>query len=121
MANWTKDGVRFQNPLRVGETLVFNPTPEQLQEAGYQLTEANARRAKTTFTKLQIRRALRALGQEAVLDAALAADEQAQKDWNDAQEISLEDAVFKKALEDQGITEQQIHKIIIQIWRSNAD
>ena len=117
MANWQKDGVPFRNPLLIDGRAVFNPTADQLRAAGYVETETPARRTVTVFTKLQIRRALRALGQEAVLDSALA-DEAFRKDWNDAQDIDLEDEVFKRALAAQGIPERLIRQVIIQIRRN---
>ena len=117
MANWIKDGVPFQNPLVIDGAQVFNPTAEQLRKAGYELVVPTPRTGSTVFTKLQIRRALRTLGQEAILDTALAASEQARKDWNDAQEIDLNDAVFKAALAEQGIEERTLRQIIIQIRR----
>ena len=117
MANWTKDGVPFRNPLVIDGTQVFNPTADQLRSAGYEQVSPAPRGGSTVFTKLQIRRALRALEKESILDTALAANEQARKDWNDAQEIDLNDAVFKAALAEQGIEEKTLRKIISQIRR----
>ena len=118
MENWIKEGVPFRNPLLVDGQAVFNPTAEQLAAAGYTKVDAAVRKSKSVFTKLQIRRALRALNQEFVLDSALAANEQARKDWNDAQEIDLEDTVFKQALAAQGISERQMRQVIMQIRRN---
>ena len=53
--------------------------------------------AKNKFTKLQIRRALRVLGQEAALDILLT-NETFKKDWQDAIEIDLNDTLTKQAL-----------------------
>lgn len=53
--------------------------------------------AKSKFTKLQIRRALRVLGQEAALDMLLTY-ETFKKDWADAIEIDLNDTLTKQAL-----------------------
>ena len=117
MGNWVKDGVPFRNPLLIGGQAVFNPTAEQLKAAGYTEATVPVRKAKSVFTKLQIRRALRALGQEAVLDTALA-NEAFRKDWNDAQDIDLEDDVFRQALAAQGITERLMRQVIIQIRRN---
>lgn len=117
MGNWVKDGVPFRNPLLVGGAAVFNPSAEQLLAAGYVRADAPVRRSQSVFTKLQIRRALRALGQEAVLDTALA-NEAFRKDWNDAQDIDLEDDVFRQALAAQGITERLMRQVIIQIRRN---
>jgi len=47
-----------------------------------------------TYTKLQIRRALRQAGKEQILDDFLANNEIAGKDWQDAQEIALDDEVL---------------------------
>lgn len=117
MANWEKDGVPFRNPLVVDGTQIFNPTAEQLRNAGYEQVVRTPPKGSTVFTKLQIRRALRALGQEAVLDTALA-NEAFRKDWNDAQDINLEDNVFRQALAAQGITERLMRQVIIQIRRN---
>jgi len=117
MENWVKDGVPFRNPLVIDGTQVFNPTAEQLRNAGYEQIVPAPRAGSSVFTKLQIRRALRALGQEAVLDTALA-NEAFRKDWNDAQDIDLEDDVFKQALAAQGISERQMRQVIIQIRRN---
>ena len=117
MENWIKDGVPFRNPLLIDGAAVFNPTAEQLAAAGYVRADAPVRKSKSVFTKLQIRRALRALNQESVLDSALA-NEAFRKDWNDAQEIDLEDDVFKQALAAQGISERQMRQVIMQIRRN---
>lgn len=117
MENWVKDGVPFRNPLVVDGTQIFNPTAEQLRNAGYEQVAPTPRKAKSVFTKLQIRRALRSLGQEAILDTALA-NEAFRKDWNDAQDIDLEDAVFKQALAAQGTPERLMRQVIIQIRRN---
>lgn len=49
------------------------------------------------FTKLQIRRGMRAINQEAALDALLQNPTFA-KDWNDAIEINLSDSLTQQAL-----------------------
>ena len=116
MENWVKDGVPFRNPLLVGGAAVFNPTAEQLLAAGYVRADAPVRKPQSVFTKLQIRRALRALNQESLLDSALE-NEAFRKDWNDAQEIDLEDEVFKQALAAKGISERRMRQVIIQIRR----
>jgi hypothetical protein len=53
--------------------------------------------SKTIFTKLQIRRAMRALGNEAILDGLLT-NEAFKKDWADAVEIDLSDPLTAQAL-----------------------
>ena len=64
-------------------------TPDEIKNA--------AALAKNKFTKLQIRRALRVLGQEAALDILLT-NEAFKKDWADAIEIDLNDTLTKQAL-----------------------
>ncbi len=65
----------------------------------------------TIFTKLQIRRALRLLGKENILNNALASTS-FKNEWNDAQDINLNDEFFVKALNNLGITEETINLII---------
>lgn len=48
----------------------------------------------TIFSKLQIRRAARSLGKERFLNAILSGNPEMQADWNDAQEIDLNDEMF---------------------------
>ena len=49
-------------------------------------------------SKLTIRRRLRAAGLEDMADAVLASNPQAQKDWNDAQDIDATDAQVREML-----------------------
>ena len=60
------------------------------------------------FSKLAIRRAMRALGIEAKLDALLAASEDFKKDWNDAQDINLSDPVLLRAIAAGSISDEEI-------------
>lgn len=53
--------------------------------------------SQTIYGKLAIRRAMRALGQEEILDALLQ-NEQFRKDWDDATEIDLSDPLVVQAL-----------------------
>ena len=69
----------------------------------------------TVFTKLQIRRAMRKLGQEALLDQILEMGGEIAKDWNDAQVIDLADPVLLQALEEFSISENEINKVIDMI------
>lgn len=48
----------------------------------------------TIFSKLQIRRAARSLGKEYFLNAILSGNPEMQADWDDAQEIDLNDEMF---------------------------
>ena len=53
---------------------------------------------RRTYAKLDIRRAMRALGTEAQLDALLDASPMFRADWTDATEIDLADPVLAQAL-----------------------
>jgi hypothetical protein len=54
-----KDGVVFENPLRVGDALVYNPTIEQLAAAGYvPVADDPVAPSSRTFSTLKIVRAL---------------------------------------------------------------
>lgn len=66
---------------------------------------------QTVFSKLQIRRAMRALGIEAKLDALLAASHTFAADWADAQDIDLADLVLVEALAAGSITAEEIEEI----------
>lgn len=68
---------------------VIAPTAEEIQHT--------AAIAKNKFTKLQIRRAMRSLGIEAILDGLLT-NEAFAKDWTDAIEIDLSDPMTAQAL-----------------------
>ena len=66
---------------------------------------------QTIFTKLQIRRAMRALEIEEKLDTLLEASDTFKKDWADAQEINLADPELVKALKQGSITAEDIENI----------
>lgn len=66
---------------------------------------------QTTFTKLQIRRAMRQLGIEDELNAILSGNFQFQSDWNDAQEIDLNDSMIQDAISEGLITREMIEAI----------
>lgn len=66
---------------------------------------------QTVFTKLQIRRAMRQLGIEDQLNAILSGNFQFQSDWNDAQEIDLNDSMIQDAIEEGLITREMIEAI----------
>ncbi len=72
---------------------------------------------RTVFTKLQIRRAMRALEMESVLDAILAGNATFAADWGDAQEIDLSDPVVSAAIAAAGITEEQINVVKTKILK----
>lgn len=58
--------------------------------------------ARNKFTKLQIRRAMRSLGNEAILDGLLQVPAFA-KDWSDAVEIDMADEITAAAIAQAGI------------------
>lgn len=66
---------------------------------------------QTVFTKLKIRRAMRALGLECQLNAILTSDATFAADWGDAQEIDLADPVLIAALAAAEITEAEIELV----------
>lgn len=68
------------------------------------------------FSKLQIRRAMRELGIENVLDQILANNEQFKKDWNDAQEIDLNDPLIQNAIQE-GLISQEIIDSIKEVLK----
>lgn len=63
------------------------------------------------FSKLQIRRAMRELGIENVLDQILENNEQFKKDWNDAQEIDLQDDMIQSAIQSGLISQSMVDQI----------
>lgn len=67
-----------------------------------------------TFTKLQIRRTLRFLGKEDMLDYLLQ-NETFKKDWSDAIEIDLNDAMTKEALEQSGININEVKLAMVEL------
>ena len=66
---------------------------------------------RTIFTKLEIRRAMRSLGIEGKLNALLEGSPTFAADWQDAQEINLEDPVLIEALAAGSITQEEIEAI----------
>lgn len=97
----TKDSlhIRFENGAIV-ELPDEEPTPQA---------------PSTVFTKLQIRRAMRKMGIENMLDNVIYSNGNVQNDWHDAKEIDLNDEVFKAALAQNGITDEYIQSIISNI------
>lgn len=63
------------------------------------------------YTKLQIRRACRALGIESKLNDLLSSDAIFAADWSDAQEIDLQDEILKQALMQGNFTQTDIQQI----------
>lgn len=89
----------LSNPMLDADTNTFREmTADEITIRDTEI-QANRALAQSTFTKLSIRRALRELGQESVLDTLLTSSEIFSKDWSDAQEIDLNDETTAQALE----------------------
>lgn len=71
--------------------------------------------SQSIYRKLEIRRAMRALGQEEILDALLQ-NEQFRKDWDDATEINLSDPLVVQALSQAAI---DVNSIKLKIYEMN--
>ena len=66
---------------------------------------------KKTYSKLQIRRACRALGIEYRLNGILNTNALFKADWNDATEIDLSDPILLQALQGGAFTADEIEDI----------
>lgn len=66
---------------------------------------------KTIFTKLQIRRACRALDLQKKLDLLLSSNQQFYDDWHDAQQIDLNDELMQQAVQMGAFTTAEIQSI----------
>lgn len=66
---------------------------------------------QTIFTKLEIRRACRALGIQEKLNFLLDSADQIKSDWLDAQQIDLSDQMFVKAVELGVFTAEEIQNV----------
>ena len=111
MSTWIKDGIPFVNPLVYGGRQIWNPTDEQLINAGYSREGTAQTPLPTIITKLKIRRAMRYLHIEEKLNTLLQASPTFATDWNDAQEINITDPVLVQALQAGNITEKEIYRI----------
>ena len=91
---------------------IFNPSndPQWREDNGY-IYDQPIPIHKTIFTKLQIRRAMRALEIEDKLNALLEASATFAADWADANEINLADPVLIEALSAGSITKEEIDAI----------
>lgn len=67
------------------------------------------------FTKLQIRRAMRKLGVEDTLDSVISTSGIFASDWQDAQDIDLNDPIFSQAISSIGVDENFIETVIQNI------
>ena len=74
----------------------------------------NQQKFKTRiYSKLKIRRALRSLGKQEILDKALRNRNSVfTKDWADSNEIDLDDDIFKRALKQFEITEETLNQVL---------
>lgn len=68
--------------------------------------------APQIYTRLQIRRACRALGLEEKLDTLLSASEEFAKEWNDCLEVNWADPILQAALTKGLFTVDEIEQII---------
>ncbi len=117
------NGAIVYPPHNDGNRINVHLDSEWLSANGYtDMTEeeiaqyaASAISVQAIFTKLQIRRAMRALEMEPILDAILASNVTFAADWADAQEIDLSDPVFASAIAAAGITEEQIAAVKTKI------
>lgn len=76
-------------------------------------TFEEAQQQKKTFSKLSIRRALRKMGKQDILDKMLLKrNTQFAKDWIDSTEINLDDDIFKNALKALDINEDLLQEVL---------
>ena len=81
---------------------------EQIETAPIETEQTNK-----LYSKLKIRRALRSLGKEEILDKALRNRNSVfAKDWADSNEIDLDDDIFKAALKQFEITEETLTQVL---------
>ena len=99
----------------------FNPdgatiSPNANESEFKDVAERKSALAKKTFSKLAIRRAMRKLGQENVLDGLLSENVEFGKDWNDADEgIDLSDKAVIQAIQATSINVDKIKLAIAGI------
>lgn len=97
------DGCASLDRLEMYEGMIVETVP-----AGTDITPE----VRRTFTKLQIRRSMRDLRCEDVLDSIITGNTNFAKDWADAKEINLDDPVFMQGLQDFGISQELVDNII---------
>lgn len=103
-----KNGVVFRNPLKLGNRIIFNPTIEQLEEAGYTLrpiphTEPSVKVYK--FSKLKI---IRALGDGWAAKKAMMEEAGVYDQFSEATYLKSDDPVFRKFLSTLSVDEKKI-------------
>lgn len=120
----TKDGYtvfNFQNNIKMlqqeGYIAYYGNKPLSLLSLvdGNIVQKQYEKTKRFIFSKLEIRRAMRELGYEDVLNNLLNSNEEIANDWNDAQEINIYDEIFQKAINLNLITQQIIVKITEKI------
>lgn len=93
-------------PLSMSDD-VINCNYSEIDENDFLIVENN----KKTYSKLQIRRACRQLGIESKLNELLQSNNLFYIDWQDAQDIDLDDPVLLQALELGNFSKEEIEKI----------
>lgn len=82
-------------------------------EKQIETTPIETEQTNKVYSKLKIRRALRSLGKQEILDKALRNKNSVfSKDWADSNEIDLDDDIFKAALKQFEITEETLTQVL---------
>lgn len=82
-------------------------------EKQIETTPIETEQTNKVYSKLKIRRALRSLGKQEILDKALRNKNSVfAKDWADSNEIDLDDDIFKAALKQFEITEETLTQVL---------
>ena len=131
MKRWiNSDNEEAPTKVKTEHGKLFGLTDAKKQEMGYEevedteeivpthLIEETA--SKTVFTKLEIRRALRALGMEETLDELLNSDIQLKNEWNDCQEIDFNDPAVANAKTLGLVTDSTLNAVAEEILRNRA-
>ena len=85
----------------------------KILEEQIETTPIETEQTNKVYSKLKIRRALRTLGKEEILDKALRNRNSVfAKDWADSNEIDLDDDIFKAALKQFQITEETLTQVL---------
>lgn len=89
----------------------FPASQAEIVEGKIVKKEPPAPAPRTIFTKLEIRRACRELKLEDKLNTLLKSNEIFAADWQDAQDIDIQDPIFLEAIKTGGFTEEEIEKV----------
>lgn len=109
------DKVKFVGNIPDGYTIVTPPADNRTYK--FVNNQWIAIIEPKIFTKLSIRRACRTLGLETKLDALLASNELFKKDWDDAQDIDLADAITSQALRTNAFSDAEYDSIIEELQK----